>query len=396
MNRNIRLIFFALCLGWFPLSAGEPLRFAYITDTHYGHSVATNADMVRVVEDINSQDSLEFVLMGGDLTHHGKDAEIVKAKEILDKLRIPYWLVSGNHDTKWSESGCNTFLRSFGYEQFEFEAGGYRFLGCSTGPEMRMSAQMVPRNSMNWLKSLTPGNPVIFLDHYPLDENLSNWFEVRKELLRLDCRFSLTGHLHGNAIRNYNGLPGIIGSSTLRGSAKAPKYNIIVIKDGILTVSQRRLPEDSAPVTDSPWYETQLVPVVDTVQYDVDGLPRDYPFMTFQDNKKYPQVNVCWAKIEDANIGSSFAPGGNSAWYATSSGKVVAINLINGEEIWHRQLPGKVFSTPAVEKDYLVIGCTDGAVYALSATTGEQLWMAQAGGPVVTSPTICKKNSLRW
>ena len=80
-------------------------------------------------------------------------------------LDIPYWVVSGNHDAKWSESGCNTFVRVFGYEQFEFEAGGYRFMGCNSGPDMRMTGALVPRSSMNWLKSKEPGKPLIFLNH---------------------------------------------------------------------------------------------------------------------------------------------------------------------------------------------------------------------------------------
>ena len=391
MRRYTWSVAIALCFACLPLFSGEPLRIAYITDTHYGHSAATNADMERVIEDINSQDSLDFVLMGGDLTHHGTDLEIAKAYEIMSRLRIPYRLVPGNHDTKWSESGCNTFLRTFGYEQFEFEAGGYRFLGSSCGPEMRFEADMVPRNSMNWLRSLQKDKPVIFLDHYPLDKGLSNWFEVRRELLRLDCRFSITGHLHGNAACDYDGLPGIIGTSTLGGSAKTPKYNIIVIKDSVLTVSQRRLPLNAAPVTDSPWYEKELLPVVDTVHYDEDGLPEDYPFMTYKENRLYPQVTECWSKTEDANIGTSFACDGKRAWYATSVGKVVAVNLDDGEEIWHRQLPGKVFSTPAVDKEFLVIGCTDGSVYAMSAATGEPLWTAQTGGAIVSSPVIFKK-----
>ncbi|MBR2108007.1 MAG: metallophosphoesterase [Treponema sp.] len=126
--KKIFIIIIAL-LATFRSYADEPLKIAYLTDNHVG-SAGNNADFEACVADINTLDSISFVLVGGDITHMGSDIQIHTGKKILDKLNVPYWVVSGNHDSKWSESGCNTFIRTFGYEQFDFEAGGYRFLGC--------------------------------------------------------------------------------------------------------------------------------------------------------------------------------------------------------------------------------------------------------------------------
>ena len=133
----------------------EPLRFAFLTDTHLALGSHAFSDLRLCIQDINKQDSLDFVILGGDITDFGTDEEIGAAKALLDSLRKPYYLVAGNHDAKWSESGCNTFKNVFGYEHFEFEAGGWRFLGCNCGPDMRMAPALLPRESMHLHKPLS-------------------------------------------------------------------------------------------------------------------------------------------------------------------------------------------------------------------------------------------------
>lgn len=362
----------------------RPLKIVFITDTHYGTS-GNNAYTRRCIEDINSLDSVDFVLMGGDLTNVGSDFQILEAKAAFDKLNVPYWIVSGNHDSKWSESGCTTFLNVFGYEQFEFEAGGYRFLGCNSGPDMRMAPALVPETSMKWLKSLKSGKPVIFLNHYPLDDGMSNWFEVRRELIRLDCRLAIAGHVHTNRARNYDGLPGFTGT-TINGKSEYARYNIISIRDGKVQVSERRVYESSAQTVD-PWFYSDLTAVTDSLSYDEDGLPENYPFFTYGDNADYPQVNVCWEKDAGANIGCGFAVKGDIAWYATAAGDITSVDLKNGGTIWTRKFEGKIYSTPAVSEDILVFGCTDGVTYALSASTGKTIW-EYPGKAMIASPVI--------
>ena len=366
----------------------EVIRFAYLTDTHLGK--ADNlADLVSCLKDVNAQDSLDFALFGGDITNMGSDKQIVASKKVLDMLDIPYWVVAGNHDAKWSESGCNTFVRVFGYEQFEFEAGGYRFMGCNSGPDMRMTGALVPRSSMNWLKSKETGKPLIFLNHYPLTSGMNNWFEVRRELIRLDCRFAIAGHGHSNKVFDYDGLPGMMGRCSMRKKG-IPGYNLITIQNNTVTVCERTI-EDGVGITHEPWIVRELLPVRDTVAYDADGLPSNYRFMRYSDNVEYPQVKVLWSLEEDANIVSGFATDGKMAWYATAAGKVVCRNLRDSQQIWARQLPGKIYATPALSSNILVVPCTDGTIYAFDAASGEDKWKCVTTQAIVASPTIFKK-----
>ena len=108
----------------------------------------------RTVDDINANDSLAFVIISGDVTEFGSDKELLLAKKILDGLNKPWYIVPGNHDTKWSESGGNSFRRVFGSEVFAFRHNGYLFIGTNSGPNMRMGPGQMPRENIVWLDSV--------------------------------------------------------------------------------------------------------------------------------------------------------------------------------------------------------------------------------------------------
>src|SRR5690554_6378580 len=99
--------------GLFAVPPVSSIKLALITDTHVS-SPENNEDMRRTVNDINGLDEIDFVIHAGDVTEFGSDAELVMAKDILDGLNIPLYIVPGNHDSNWSESGTNSFLRVFG------------------------------------------------------------------------------------------------------------------------------------------------------------------------------------------------------------------------------------------------------------------------------------------
>ena len=363
----------------------RPLKIAFITDTHYGPSLNTSY-IERCIDDMNSLDSIDFVLIGGDVSESGTNEQIAGAKSAFDRLRHPYWVVSGNHDSKWSESGCTAFRDTFGYEYFEFEAGGYRFLGCNSGPNMRMAPALISFDNMEWLRGLKKGKPVIFINHFPLSYEISNWFEVREELLRLDCRLTIGGHVHKNKVWDCYGLPGITCTAS-KGKADYTAYNIVTIRNGEIQVAERQIHQDQS-ITLAPWFTTQLQPVQESLKYDNDGLPENYKLFTYKDNAKFPQVKALWKMSENTGIACGFALRDSTAWYATDSGKVVALSVATGNILWSRQFEGRIYSTPTESDGILVFGCTDGAIYGLSATDGRTFWKYSTGSAIVACPAI--------
>ena len=364
-----------------------PVRFAFLTDTHLSPGSRSFDDLRSCIADINASDSIDFVIIGGDITDFGSDEEILAAKALLDSLRPRYWVVAGNHDAKWSESGCNTFRRVFGYEHFEFEAGGWRFLGCNCGPDMRMAPALLPRESMEWLQSLPGGRRSIFINHYPQDTSVLNYFDVTRALKRAGVQFEIGGHWHRNVPLCYDGIPAVLGRSTMADRTRPPGYNLFTLWADSVAVRERRLPP-GRPAEEMPWYGRRLAEVKDTVSYDADGIPASYPWLRYDVNRQYPQVREVWRVQEDCNVVAGFAREGDKAWYTTASGCVRCISVADGKRLWSKQFPGKIFSTPAAGGGLVVFGCTDGCIYALDAGSGRLRWKRRAGRSVLASPVI--------
>ncbi|MEO7983446.1 MAG: metallophosphoesterase, partial [Bacteroidota bacterium] len=194
----------------------KSFRFAFLSDTHIGSpNGASEEDLRRTVRDINAMKDIAFVVLTGDITELGTNEELKLAKQILDSLGVKWYIIPGNHDTGWSESGGVMFTTVFGYDKFSFEYNGIRFLGCPSGPYLRMSDGHVPRNAVNWLeeelKKLSPQQPVIFLNHYPIDNQLDNWYEITDRLRNYNTWAILCGHGHTNKAMNFEDIPGVMG-----------------------------------------------------------------------------------------------------------------------------------------------------------------------------------------
>ncbi|MCQ2147838.1 MAG: PQQ-binding-like beta-propeller repeat protein [Bacteroidales bacterium] len=384
-RRVILLAVLSVCS--FIAGAQQAVKFAFITDNHYSEGAASNADLQAIIEDINSQKGIDFVVMGGDLTDFGSDEEIAAVKATLDKLSPEYYVVAGNHDAKWSESGCNTFKEVFGYEHFNFTKKGWRFLGLNCGPDMRMAPALIPKEGKVWLQSLDEYENTIMFNHYPQDSSVLNYFDNVREFKRIGVKMMIGGHLHVNKAFDYDGLPGAVCRSALS-SGNHPGYNIVKIEGQHISIAERRVFAANSHVEFEPWYQNDLVKVEDTVEYDKYGLPLSYPWMRYDVNEQYPFVKEIWKIQDNSNVVAGFAKNDKVAFYSTASGCIRAVSLKDGSQIWTRTFPGKIFSTPAVDGKVLVFGCTDGNIYAVKATDGSPLWSVKANKSVLSSPTI--------
>lgn len=401
----MKKIIFVLFLSVSVAAAAQttPVKFAYLSDIHISEGATGRIEnLKRCIADINSQPDIQFTLFGGDITDFGADREFVMTKALFDELEHPYWLVAGNHDAKWSESGCNTFAQVFGYEHFEFEAGGIKFLGCNCGPNMRMAPALIPHESLMWLDSLTRAlpreQPVILVNHYPQDTSVLNYFQLMNTVKQCNIQLLIGGHWHQNRVLNYEGVPAILGRSPDRG--KEVGYNIIDIKDGTFTAHERILVDkegQAIPPRDlSPWYTQQFTAAP---QYEPDkaagrdnpyGLPSNYPFLKFDVNLTYPQVQAIWRSQDEGDIGCGAVKAGRYVLYANETGVVKALDAATGRELWRFATEGKVFSTPAVWKNNVVIGSTDGNIYCLSLRNGRLRWRHHCEQSVLATPAIHK------
>ncbi len=81
--------FLLLCIS--VLAQIKPFRFAFISDTHIGSpDGVAEEDLRRTVSDINQIPDVAFVVITGDITELGTNAELMLAKRLLDSLKIPW------------------------------------------------------------------------------------------------------------------------------------------------------------------------------------------------------------------------------------------------------------------------------------------------------------------
>lgn len=381
--KKLSLFLWSCLIGW--SVAAQSFRFAHVTDTHIGGATAAE-DLTRTVNDINAQPDIAFVLFTGDITEFGSGEELLEARRLIAQLNKPYYVLPGNHDSKWSESGCNSFVRIFGAESFTFEKEGILFIGTASGPNMRMAPGLVPREQIVFLDSVlkhrqTPQQPIIFVNHYPLDESLSNWYEVIDRLKSANIQATLLGHGHANRLFNFEGIPGIMGRSNLRAKNETGGYNLATVAGDTLFYAERIPGVETRPV----WCKVPLG--VKNFENDTIRWPRpDYGV-----NKTYPQAKPVWAFQEKSDVGTAIVTNGKTAFYGTASGEIVAISAQTGQPSWRFQTGGKIFSTPAIAGNRVICASTDHHLYCLNLKNGSLVWKFATTKPVVASPAVSGK-----
>jgi 3',5'-cyclic AMP phosphodiesterase CpdA len=77
---------------------------AHISDLHIGRDARTDAAAAEVCEALHAAD-VDDVLLTGDLTHRGLDAEMVAFERIFAPLRDRLLAVPGNHDRMGDDAG---------------------------------------------------------------------------------------------------------------------------------------------------------------------------------------------------------------------------------------------------------------------------------------------------
>lgn len=228
----------------------SPFTFAVITDAHLydipGHKF--DAILEKAVADVNSLNPRpDFVLYGGDLGQSGKEAELIKGKRILDKLKMPYKIIPGEHDY-YLDMG-KAWRGLFGDEHWSFDHKGTHIIGMNSilikdfwsarklTPVERMGLLEelechqcglwgVQEEQLSWLeqdvKKLSPDTPIVIMTHSPLWDYYPRWNfqtldapEIRQILKKFEKVMAIHGHVHQvvyNAIGNIHSA-GLISTS---------------------------------------------------------------------------------------------------------------------------------------------------------------------------------------
>lgn len=381
MRALLRMLIICNCFAAAePVRHAEQFRFAWLSDTHVGSPTGA-ADLEASVQDINVMQDVAFVLLSGDVTEMGSDSELQQAKSILDKLNKPYHVIPGNHDTKWSESGCTTFRRLFGSDRFSFDYGGYSFLALHQGPIMKMGDGHFAPEDLRWLDSALEGTdrnqPLIFVTHYPLDSSIDNWYTVLDRLKGFNTQAVLLGHGHKNQAMDFEELPGVMGRSNLRAEQAAGGYTIVDVGQSAMQFMERT-PGTGTMLS---WHQLAL-----GLRHDAGSTPHPRP--DFSINSTYPKVKVYWETSTGHTIASTPAVWKNHVVAGDGSGTMYCKSLKDGKTEWSYTTGSSIYATPDTSDGKVVFGSTDTNVYCLDVESGRLMWKAATGAPVVGAARI--------
>jgi outer membrane protein assembly factor BamB/Icc-related predicted phosphoesterase len=365
MKRNLTIFLFLIFItNLLP----QGYKYAWITDLHIGAPNA-DSDLLKVVNDINQRTEIEFVVATGDIAEKGRDEELERSKEILDKLEVPYYIIPGNHDTKWSESGLTTFEYLWGDTKFYFDHKDSRHIGINSGIPWRGGGGHVAPEDLGWLNEVVESTPstqeIIFYIHHPLNDDTDNWFKVTNILRNKKLIAVLVGHGHANKLLDFNGIPGAMGRSTLS-RPKFAGYTLVENKSDSLLFFE--INEETGPAF---WggiaKQKNEIPFIDSTQ-----------FIKYSEN-----ITIELEANLASTVSASLLVSNDRLFAATKDGLVVCFDL-EGKKIWDYQTFGTIFSRPVRDRDLLAVGTIEGDLLTFNANNGELIQVLGLNEPITS------------
>ena len=192
------------------------LQIVQISDTHISNDFPQRlSDLENCVRAINELDTRpELVVHTGDISHNGKSEEYHSAKDVLNQLNMPYFVMAGNRDNRAellaAFADARYQLPNDGWVQYSIEKYPIRLLMVDTVSEGSNKGQLCEarlRHLEKMLMADTSKAVCLFLHHTPFEAlgipdpfQFEDWGDVDK-LGSLLSRFSnihgiYCGHVH--------------------------------------------------------------------------------------------------------------------------------------------------------------------------------------------------------
>ena len=352
----------------------ETFRFAFFTDLHIGTSVAPK-DLSDAINDVNSRTDIDFVLVNGDVTELGTNAQLDVAKGMLDKLKVPYYAIAGNHETKWSESGNTYFSAAFGDSKYTFEHKGVRFISVTSGPLLRMGDGHISPYDMRWIRETLEGmesknTPVIFATHYQLQGDM----DVAEDLISTLCPYnvlvSLCGHGHRNRLMPVDNITNVMCRAVLSSGLPEGGYTIIEVA------------KDSLRFFEKNYNTTELkrwLSIPNRKVCDMDKIPVNVI-------EEVPRTK--WVFQADGIVVNSPAQYQGKIVVGDETGKVYCLALETGSPVWTFKARNAVYSMPAIDDGRVIFGSCDSSIYCLNLADGAKIWEYKTNHVVMGTPLI--------
>ncbi|MFI3240055.1 MAG: PQQ-binding-like beta-propeller repeat protein [Bacteroidales bacterium] len=339
--------------------AASATRIVVLADTHVQPGNPNDIKLREAIVEINACDA-DAVVLAGDLSDEGSDAELTNIKGILDQIEKPFYIIPGNHELNWSQSATKTFFDLWGDDKFITEIDDLVVVGISCGPYMKMGDGHIKQEDLTWLDNQLAnykdsGKRIVSFNHYPITADLDNYKEYIKVLEKYNVISHVCGHHH--KFLYYKG-----------GDIDAVICRALNMKNGDFGYSYLDITEDSVLIYNkevgvepvkviSYKINDNLKPLVDDEVKEVVNIPEGY------------KVELVYK--DDASIFTRLGIDDKMVFFGNSLGYVKAVNVKSGEVVWSYKTDASLFGRPAVMGKYVVIPSADKRLIWLKKKTGE-------------------------
>ena len=198
----------------------QDFKFAFVTDIHYFYN-----NLKTVIDDINNNDEILFVVFGGDIADQALLKEFEIFYDIMKGLKKPYLTVIGNHD--YNANGSIIYKEMFGDYNYSFVFNNNKFVFFD---DIIWESNKDP--DFDWLSlELSDNaayNQVFTFAHIPpTSPDFNDEMEQRYRSILLENNVSLVVHGHTHSYFYERGEVDYLTVPAL----KEPTYAIINVKD---------------------------------------------------------------------------------------------------------------------------------------------------------------------
>ena len=311
-------------------------KIAVLSDIHVTPGNDNEQALRRAVEEINTQ-KFDLVVVCGDLSNEGSDAELANVDAILRGIKLSLFVLPGNHENNWSQSATKTFIDTFGNDRFVTEVDSLVIVGINCGPFMKMGDGHIKQEDLHWLrKTLTervaPGKRVLSFNHYPIrKDDLDNWADYASILLDFPVIGHINGHYH--SFRQYN--IGDIPAAMVRAldmRDKKPGYSIVEVTPQWTHIYNKVIGQNAVP----------MLAFANNTRHNPLKADKSAEW-TMPEGFEITKV---WA--DSASVFTRLGFDADNVYFGTSLGNARAVNKNSGTLVWDVPTGASLFSRPVL------------------------------------------------
>ncbi len=349
-------------------------KFAVLSDIHVVPGNANEGKLREAVAEINSSDA-DVVILSGDLTNEGSDAQLRNVYQIVKGITKPLYVIPGNHENNWSQSACKTFNDLWGSDRFVFQQGNLLVVGMNCGPFMKMGDGHIKQEDLLWLDAtlksrLKPGMRVLSIDHYPILDDLDNYADYVAILQKYPVITHQCGHYHRWRKYSTGGIDGVMVRALDMGNGN---YGYTLLN----------VTSDSVKVLDKEIGQSPVEKFAYKINLDFSPLNLPAPADTIPANFKITKVFA-----DNASIFTRVGLDDRNLYVGNSLGYLKAVDKSSGEVKWQYKTGAMLFARPAVDKKYVILPTVDRRLVWLDKATGKPVYEYTAAGPYVADGVI--------